>query len=310
MAGMQKTLLNPVKIQGIGLHTGLQSNVVLKPGLPNTGIVFKRVDIKDSRKNTIEAKYENVVSAKLCTKIGNSHGVTVSTIEHLMGALYGEGIDNVLVEIDNSEIPIMDGSAQAFVDSIRSAKVKKQNISRKFIEVLKKVEIKDNSKYISIEPFKKDLKIDFKLVYDNELINTQREVIQINKSKLKTIYNARTFCLYEDIEKIKSCGLAKGGSLSNAIVVQKNKILNKEGLRDNNEFVKHKILDCMGDLLLSGHQIFGSIKCVGGGHQLTNELLQKFFSNQSNWKLTSYKQYDLKDLEENYNYNDPIAINA
>ena len=176
--------------------------------------------------------------------------------------------------------------------------------------MLKKVEIKDNSKYISIEPFKKDLKIDFKLVYDNELINTQREVIQINKSKLKTIYNARTFCLYEDIEKIKSCGLAKGGSLSNAIVVQKNKILNKEGLRDNNEFVKHKILDCMGDLLLSGHQIFGSIKCVGGGHQLTNELLQKFFSNQSNWKLTSYKQYDLKDLEENYNYNDPIAINA
>jgi len=156
MVGMQKTLLNPVKIQGVGLHTGLNVSVILKPALPNTGILFKRIDITDSAKNIIEAKYENVVSAKLCTRIGNSYGVTVSTIEHLMGALYGEGIDNVLVEVNNEEIPIMDGSAQAFVDSIRSAKIKEQNISRKFIEVLKKVEIKDGSKYISIEPYKKD----------------------------------------------------------------------------------------------------------------------------------------------------------
>ena len=310
MVGMQKTLLKQAKIQGIGLHTGLKVNVTLKPALPNTGILFKRTDIEDSKKNTIQANFKNVISAKLCTKIGNSSGVSVSTIEHLMGALYGEGIDNVLVEVDGPEIPIMDGSALDFVNSIRSSGIKKQNVLRKFIEVLKKVEIKEGEKFISIEPFKRDLKIDFKLVYDNELIRTQREVLQISKSKLETIYNARTFCLYEDIEKIKSCGLAKGGSLKNAVVVQKDKVLNEGGLRDQHEFVKHKILDCLGDLMLTGHKIFGSINCVHGGHQLTNDLLQKFFSDSANWKFTSIEEVNLRDSKKNYNYDRPIAVNA
>ena len=304
----QKTLLKPIKIQGVGLHSGLKANVVLKPSLPNTGITFKRVD-QDGKKNVIKASYKNVSSAKLCTKIENSFGVSVSTIEHLMAAFYGEGIDNALVEVDNSEIPIMDGSANVFVQSIRTAGIEKQNVSRKFIEVLKKIEIVEGSKLISIEPAKKDFKIDFKLVYENELIGTQREILNVSKDNLETIYNSRTFCLYEDIEKIRSCGMGKGGSLDNAIVVQGNKILNDHGLRYKNEFVKHKILDCMGDFMLSGHRVFGFIKCIHGGHQLTVELLNKFFADSSNWKLVSSDKEYLESPKY-YNYNRPIVVNA
>jgi len=309
LQGMQKTILKPIKVQGIGLHTGLKTTLILKPSLPDTGITFIRTDIKDKKKSLIQAKFKNVTSAKLCTKIENSFGVSVSTIEHLMGAFYGEGIDNAIVEIDNKEIPIMDGSAIAFIKLIRSSGVKEQGIKRKFIEVLKKIEINEGSKYMSIEPHQKDLSIDFKIVYENELIGSQREIININSQKLNKIYEARTFCLHEDIEKIKLSGLAKGGSLDNAVVVHGKKILNQEGLRDKNEFVNHKILDCLGDLMLSEHRIFGKIKCVRGGHQLTNDLLQKFFSNSSNWKFVGYKKEDLKS-RENYNYADPIAVNA
>ena len=307
--GMQKTISKPVKIQGVGLHTGLKVNVVLKPSLPNTGIIYKRIDIKDSDKNSIEASFKNVTSAKLCTKIENSFGISISTIEHLMGALYGEGIDNILIEVDSPEIPIMDGSAAPFVQSVRSAGLKEQNVSRKIIEVLKKVKIEDGSKYISIEPLKKDFKIDFKLIYNNELINTQREVISVSTSNLDSVYNARTFCLEEDIDKIKASGLAKGGSLDNAVVVKGNKILNEGGLRDKNEFVKHKILDCLGDFMLTGNRIYGSIECVRGGHQLTNDLLQKFFSDRSNWKFVSYQEKDVEG-QKDYNYSRPIAVNA
>ena len=178
----------------------------------------------------IQAKFKNVTSAKLCTKIENSFGVSVSTIEHLMGAFYGEGIDNAIIEIDNKEIPIMDGSAIAFIKLIRSSGVKEQGIKRKFIEVLKKIEINEGSKYMSIEPHQKDLSIDFKIVYENELIGSQREIININSQKLNKIYEARTFCLYEDIKKIKLSGLAKGGSLDNAVVVHGKKILKSREL--------------------------------------------------------------------------------
>ena len=273
---MQKTIKEPIELKGVGLHNGILATLCLKPAEVNSGIKFKRTDI-DGKKNIIEANYKNVHSPILCTKIQNSQGVSVSTIEHLMAAFYGEGIDNILVEVNASEIPIMDGSAFDFVEAIRSVGTEEQKYQRKFIKVLKKVEIKEGLKRISIEPFKKDLIIDFEIVYKNPLIRTRRKEFKLSTGDLTSVYNARTFCLYEDIEQIQKQGLGKGGSLENAIVVKENKILNDGGLRHRHEFVEHKILDCLGDLMLSGHRIFGYIKTSQGGHQLTNTLLKKFF---------------------------------
>ena len=303
----QKTIKSSIQLQGTGLHNGLKTSLYLKPAQVNTGILFKRTDV-DNTKNIIEANYKNVCSSALCTKIKNSHGVSVSTIEHLMAAFYGEEIDNVLVEIDAPEIPIMDGSAFDFVEAIRSVGTEQQKYSKKYIKVIKKVEVKDGPKHISIEPLTKDLIIDFEIVYKNPLIRTRRKEFKLSNGDLTSIYNSRTFCLYEDIDQIKSQGLAQGGSLENAIVVKENKILNEDGLRHRHEFVGHKILDCLGDLMLSGYRIFGHVKTSQGGHQLTNLLLREFLSNKSNWEFESFneKQKDPKDST----YSRPVAVNA
>ena len=279
----QKTVNNEIKLCGIGLHNGQKVNLIIKPANENFGIKFCRTDIKD--KNLIDANYKNVVEPILCTKIKNKNGASVSTVEHLMAAFFGEGIDNALVEIDSSEVPILDGSANEFVEAIRSVGVKEQNDKRKFIKVLKKVEIQDGEKHISIEPLENDLIVDFEIVYKNPLIRTRRKDFKLSDGDLTNIYNSRTFCLYEDIDHIKSQGLAKGGSLENAIVVKGKEILNDDGLRNRHEFVYHKILDCLGDLMLSGNRIFGHIKTSQGGHALTNKLLLKFFSDTSNWSI-------------------------
>tara|TARA_B110000438_G_C15799490_1_gene644461 strand:+ start:129 stop:1049 length:921 start_codon:yes stop_codon:yes gene_type:complete len=303
----QNTIKEQIDFEGIGLHNGIKVNLCLKPAKPNSGIIFKRTDV-DSSKSIIEANYKNVNSPILCTKIQNSYGVSVSTIEHLMAAFYGEGIDNVCVEIDAPEVPIMDGSAFDFVTAIRSFGTQEQSVNRKYIKVINKIEVREGEKYISIEPLNKDLIIDFEIVYKNSLIRTRRKEFKFSNSDIVSIYNSKTFCLYEDIDQIKSLGLAKGGSLENAIVVKENKILNEDGLRYRDEFVNHKILDCMGDLMLSGHRIFGHIKTSQGGHQLTNELLLKFFSNRSNWEFENFdtKQKDLK----NGPFIRPVAVSA
>jgi len=305
--GFQKTIKEFTQLKGVGLHNGIEVNLSLKPAEANSGIRFIRTDL-DPTQNEIQASYANVSSPILCTKIKNSHGVTVSTIEHLMAAFYGEGIDNIIVEIDAPEIPIMDGSAFDFVETIRSVGVEEQNVLRKFIKVLKKVEIKDGPKHISIEPFDKDLIIDFEIVYKNPLIRTRRKEFKLSNGDLTSIYNSKTFCLYEDIDQIKSQGLAKGGSLENAIVVKENKILNDDGLRYRDEFVNHKILDCMGDLMLLGHRIFGHIKTSQGGHQLTNTLLREFFSNKTNWQFENLDEKEKN--QENGKYPRPIAVNG
>ena len=288
----QKTIKDSIELEGVGLHNGIKVNLCLKPAAVNSGIKFKRTDIDDS-KNIIEASYKNVSSSALCTKITNSYGVSVSTIEHLMAAFYGEGIDNVLVEINAPEVPIMDGSAFDFVMAIKSYGTQEQNSPKKFIKVLKKVEVKDGPKYVSIEPFTKDLIIDFEIVYKNPLIRTRRKEFKLSTGDLTSIYNARTFCLYEDIENLRKMGLAKGGSLNNAVVVKDNEVLNLEGLRNELEFVNHKILDCMGDLYLSGYKIIGSLKCSQGGHSLTNRLLRKVFANRNNYTIFEIKEKSL-----------------
>ena len=301
----QKTLKEKIDLQGVGLHNGAEVNLTIKPSKPNTGIIFKRVDINSN--NIIHANFKNVVEPILCTKLRNENGVTVSTVEHLMAAFYGEGIDNALVEVDASEIPIMDGSAVDFVDAIRSVGAEEQNEPRKFIRVLKKIEVQDGEKFISIEPLNRDLIIDFEIIFNNPLIRTRRKEFKLSLDDLTEIYNSRTFCLYEDIDNIKRMGLAKGGSLDNAIVVQGSKILNEEGLRNRHEFVYHKILDCLGDIMLSGNRIFGHIKTSQGGHALTNKLLTKFFSNKANWSLENFE--NIEKQNEN-SYKNPVAIGA
>ena len=302
---LQKTLEEIIEFKGVGLHSGVDVNLCLKPAEPNSGIRFRRTDV-DSDKNIIEANYKNVISPILCTKIQNSYGVSVSTIEHLMAAFYLEGVDNALVELDAPEVPIMDGSAFDFVHAIKSFGTKEQKYPRKFIKVLKKVEVNNGAKKISIEPLSKDLVIDFEIVYSNPLIRTRRKEFKLSKSDLNSITDSRTFCLYEDIDQIRSQGLAKGGSLENAIVVKDYKILNDDGLRYRDEFVNHKILDCIGDLMLLGHRIFGHIKTSQGGHQLTNVLLKQFFSDESNWKFENFEDKDNKHSK----YLKPIAVNA
>ena len=279
----QRTINRAIKLSGVGLHNGVKANLIIKTASENFGIKFCRTDV--DKENLIEANYQNVVEPILCTKIKNNNGTTVSTVEHLMAAFFGEGIDNALVEIDSPEVPILDGSASEFVEAIRSVGIKEQKESRQFIKTLKKVEVKEGKKYISIEPLDDDLIVDFEIVYTNPLIRTRRKEFKLSDGDLTNIYNSRTFCLYEDIDFIKSQGLAKGGSLENAIVVKGNEILNDDGLRNRHEFVYHKILDCLGDLMLSGHRMLGHIKTSQGGHALTNKLLVKFFSDKSNWSL-------------------------
>jgi UDP-3-O-[3-hydroxymyristoyl] N-acetylglucosamine deacetylase len=287
----QKTIADNIVFEGIGLHSGLKANMVIKPAKPNTGIVFKRIDLKEN--NIIVPNLFNVSSAVFCTTISNDSGASVSTIEHLMGALYGLGIDNVLVEIDNQEVPILDGSAKLFVQEISKVGIKDSDAPIKVIKIEKKVEFKDGKKSISIEPSKISLDIDFELKYNNQLIGTQQNLVKIFEDDLTDIYNSRTFCLFEDVEKLKGMGLAKGGSLDNAIVVKNHEILNKTGLRNEKEFVNHKILDCMGDLYLVGYKVIGKIVCSQGGHKLTNQLLRKVFENKENFSLIEIKEKNL-----------------
>ena len=301
----QKTINKNIIFKGVGLHSGLKVNLTIKPSEPNTGIVFKRIDLKSN--NIVIPNVFNVSSAVFCTTITNAHGVSISTLEHLMGAFYGMGIDNALVEIDNEEVPILDGSAKLFVEAIKVAGIETSNEPIKIIKIDKKIEFKDGAKYISIEPSKMSLDIDFELKYENSLIGNQRNTIKVYESDLSEVYNSRTFCLYEDVEKLKKMGLAKGGSLDNAIVVDKNKILNKEGLRNMKEFVNHKILDCMGDLYLAGYKIIGKVICSQGGHKLTNQLLRNVFQNKENFSFLEIKEKNLNHIFVNKGHLRSIA---
>jgi UDP-3-O-[3-hydroxymyristoyl] N-acetylglucosamine deacetylase len=301
----QKTINDTICLSGVGLHSGKKVNIKLKPSSPNTGVIFKRVDVKSN--NLIIPGVYNVSSAILCTTISNDYGVSVSTIEHLMGALYGMRIDNVLVEIDSDEVPILDGSAKIFIDEINRVGLKESEAPIKIIKIEKKINFIDGVKSISIEPSKISLDIDFEIKYENELIGTQRNLIKMYEDDLTDIYNSRTFCLFEDIEKLKKMNLAKGGSLENAVVVKNREIINKEGLRNKNEFVNHKILDCMGDLYLSGYKIIGKLICSQGGHKLTNELLRKVFDDKDNFSIIEIKEKNIPHSFINKNFLKSIA---
>ena len=296
----QKTIKNPISFTGVGLHSGKKTNLKILPGNDNSGIIFKRVDLKAN--NLIEANYKNVSSTTLSTTLENKHAVKVSTVEHLLAALYISGIDSALIEIDNEEIPIMDGSAKDFLTVLKKIDTKKLNSKIKYLKILDKIEFKDGEREINISP-KDSFEVDFELKHENKVIGNQRNVINFNSGNLKEIEEARTFCLYQDIQKIKKMGLAKGGSLENAIVVDDSKIMNKSGLRNEKEFVNHKILDLAGDFLLSGYRILGSVFCHQGGHQLSNLFLHKLIKSKNKYKtleLETVITKKSKDLVTNF----------
>ena len=301
----QKTIKNNVSLSGIALHSGLHVNMTIKPASPDFGIVFKRIDLK--KNNLVYPNFANVTNTSLNTTVENEFGVKVSTIEHLMGALFCLGIDNAIIEIDNDEVPILDGSAKDFIEKISFVGIEISNSPIKIIKINKEISFSDGERFISIKPSTLSLDIDFQLKYNNQIIGNQRNKFKIYEDDLSDVYNSRTYCLFEDIDKIKKIGLGKGGSLNNAIVVKNNEILNPEGLRNTKEFVNHKILDCIGDLYTSGYRIVASINCSQGGHYLTNQLLRKVFEEKDNFSILEIKEKNLPHTLINRNLLRSIA---
>ncbi len=287
----QSTIANKISFSGVGIHTGKRVNMNILPSSPNSGIIFKRIDLKQN--NIVIPNFENVCDATLCTTVSNQYGVKVSTIEHLMAAFLGLGIDNAVVEVDSQEVPILDGSAKDFIDILKRTGLKVGDVPIKLIKINNFIELEEGNKYISIDKSNTTLEIEFEINYENQIIKNQKNKVNVFEDNLEDIYNSRTFCLYEDIEKLKKAGLGKGGSLKNAIVVKDENILNEGGLRNKKEFVNHKILDCIGDLYLTGYRVIGSLKCSQGGHSLTNKLLRKIFSDTKNYSLIEIKGKNL-----------------
>lgn len=304
----QKTLKSQVSFSGIGLHSGANVDVTLIPSNSNSGIIFKRTDLK--KNNEIIANFKNVSSAKLCTKIENDFGASVSTIEHLMAAFYICGIDNLVVNLNGPEVPIMDGSAKDFVKIIKNCGLKILEGKRKFVKIKNKVELKEDNRSINITPTNNNFEVKFTLHYEKSpLIQNQTNSTNFKEKNLEHIYTARTFCLHEDIKAIQSIGLAKGGSLDNAVVVQGEKILNEGGLRTTKEFVNHKILDLAGDFMLSGARVIGSVECIHGGHALTNEFLKKIFSEKSNYDVVE-SESSSRNVRKILPLHKRLAVNA
>ena len=302
----QQTINKKISFEGIGLHTGKQSKISISPAPEDHGIIFKRVDL--TKNNFIKAKYDYVSSARLCTTLENEFSVKVFTVEHLLAAIYISGIDNALIEINNEEVPIMDGSAKDFLGPLMNAEIKIQNKKRKYLKILKKVELVDDEKSISIEPNNSTFTVDFRLNYKNKVIGKQKNIINFHEDDLEEVYTSRTFCLFEDIEKIKKAGLAKGGSLDNALVVNNEKVMNEGGLRNENEFVNHKILDLAGDFILSGYRILGKVVCEHGGHSLSNTFLRKLMVSKSFTEI----QVDeiILTKKSKLNYTNKVAVSA
>jgi UDP-3-O-[3-hydroxymyristoyl] N-acetylglucosamine deacetylase len=279
---MQRTLKQTINFEGIGLHSGKIVKMSVYPAMADHGIVFVRSDITD-KNNVIPAKYDHVVDTKLCTVIGNDAGAIVGTIEHLMAAFAGCGIDNALVEIDSPEVPVMDGSSSAFVEAFDDAGLEIQEKPRRAIRILKEVSIEKDGKRASLRPGNLSTFIG-EIDFDHPSIGKQRyEVTLLNGNFRHDIAEARTFGFKHEVEMLRQMGLAQGGSLDNAIVLDETKVLNKDGLRFENEFIRHKVLDAIGDTALAGGPIIGTYEGEKLGHELTNLLLRELFKNDDAW---------------------------
>lgn len=289
----QRTLKEEISCLGIGLHSGRQVKLNMKPAPPNTGIIFERVDVTPGRR--VRASFDNVVQTNMATTIG-FNGYSVATVEHIMAAFFGMGIDNVLVQVDGGEIPIMDGSSAPFVFLIKNAGISMQNDYKKFFFVKKPVKIKDGDRRVYLYP-SNELKISYKIDFNHPLIKTQFYEMSFSQDAfVKDISKARTFGFLKDVKVLRNNGLAKGGSLDNAIVVDDFKILNDGGLRYKDEFVRHKILDFIGDLAILGHLVIGHFVVEKSGHALNQQLLKKFMGRKSYWEVLQFKEK--KELRE------------
>ena len=279
----QQTIGKSFSLSGIGLHSGQKVKITVEPANVNNGIKFIRTDL--TKDNIVPALWSNVSSTNLCTTISNEKGVSVSTIEHLMSSLSGMHIDNANILINNLEVPIMDGSSLPFVEELENSGIETQEIPRKIISVKKEILVSNNDSYAKITP-NKQFSIDFEIDFESQLVSKQACQLQLINGNYKTdVSSARTFGFEKDVDYLQANGLALGGSLDNAVVVGEKNILNKEGLRFNDEFVRHKILDSIGDLYLAGKPIQGYFYGSKSGHFLNNQLLRELFSDKSNFEI-------------------------
>ena len=278
----QRTLSSKIKASGVGLHTGKKISLTLNPGPSNSGIIFKRTDVESA---PIKASLENVYDTRLSTSL-SSNDIKISTVEHLLSALAGIGIDNALIELDGPEVPIMDGSARPFVFMIQSAGIQEQADPKKFIKIKKTIEVRQDEKWAKIEPFD-GFKVSFTIDFDHPAFSESSQSSEIDFSSvsyLSQVSRARTFGFAKDIELLRKNNLALGGSVNNAIVIDDYKVVNEEGVRFQDEFVKHKILDAIGDLYLLGHGLIGSFSAFKSGHHLNNLLLRELANNEDAWE--------------------------
>ena len=282
---MQKTIEKKVVIVGTGIHSGRPVRVNINPAPTNHGIVFKRLDV-DQNNPLIEANFKNILSGELCTSLVNKNGISVKTVEHLLAAFSGLGISNALVEIDNEEIPILDGSSLKFVEALIKAGICEQDESLNFCSVKKSIKVVSKKSWVKFEPAD-NLILTVCIDYPNTCIGKQNLSLIISKDTFqKELCDNRTFCLKNDIKDMRSRGFALGGSLDNAIVVDGYSVINPKGLRRKDEFVRHKMLDALGDLALSGLPLLGHYMSFCAGHKLNNQLLTKLFSNNSNYEIS------------------------
>ncbi len=299
----QKTLADTVACTGVGVHSGTRISLTLKPANIGAGINFVRTDVFD-KNNVIPALYSNVSDTRLCTCLTNQDGVTIATIEHLMAAFHAAGITNATVEVSGAELPILDGSAAPFLFLIECAGIKEQNSPRKAIKILKAIQTEHNDAKAVLEPSVTGLEFDYFVDYPNTMVADQTHTTTLNLQEFKTdISQARTFGFLHEIEYLKQNGLARGGSLKNAIVVDGMTILNKEGLRYENEFVRHKIVDAVGDLYTAGYTIIGKYTGVKAGHMLNNNLLKELFNSEENYEII-----DMNETILGKNYQDTKVL--
>lgn len=278
----QKTLKSPIGCTGVGLHTGARVHLTLHPAAGDTGIVFRRKDVAGD--NLIPALWSNVSDTRLCSRIANAAGTSVMTIEHVMAALAGAEIDNCLVEVAGPEVPAMDGSAAPFLFLIECAGVVEQPLPRRAIKVLKPVALRDGDRRIEITPGS-TLSIACTIDFDNAAIARQSITTTVDSGSFRDeIARARTFGFAHEVEQLRAAGLARGGSLDNAVVVDGDRILNAEGVRFPDEFVRHKVLDCVGDLYLAGGPLLGSVRAERAGHEMNNQLLRALFERSDSWR--------------------------
>lgn len=288
----QQTISRTIEIEGIGLHKGTVVHLVLKPADADCGIIFRRTDLgTDDRAVTdIAARYDTVCETTMCTTIGNAAGTKVATIEHLMAALGALGIDNVLVELDAEEVPMMDGSSDAFVAALDKAGVRELPAPRRFIRLLRAVELVDGQKHGVLAPHEDGFRVEFDIDFDNAVIGKQHVGLNITPDVFRSeISSARTFGFLKDVELLRSLGLAQGATLDNAIVLDGDEVLNDEGLRSPDEFVRHKVLDAIGDLALAGAPILGLYSGVRAGHAFNNEMLHALFANPDAWEYVTLR---------------------